>query len=1385
MGSIQIFGLKKSFYGESLKQIETFFLIIYPFTFHISVVSITFYNSYTETFDSPSNWHESVKIYARSLLTIIFCIVFLKSLKIVHGSFEQAFLIPSDLSECKYVSICFPGSCRFSPNNFWYKLFGKYYSCILEKFPITQLCHITERSEPIDFFGTKVNRYFEHYREKYWWYKDEFVWSREILSRKATENFTGENSEFLKLSGQVIESFGNHEKDKILELVGSNSLGSSPISLLKLIFSEFASLINIIRIMTLLDAIFYSFIVWPFCWSIITFYTIFWSILKYRRNYIETEKLLTRHDWDIFRYLTGPYKPYSYSGACSSFVFSRELSPGTVIFIDKAMRIPADLLLLNGNVIVDESCLTGEATPQCKTGEIKLVPSEFSSDCERLSNSKHLFAGSQVLEILSTGITLAMVTKTGSATLGGAFILSNSNTHPVYGLEEGCSLSLTSKSRNGSVTKPISMLGRNHNLSKNICRNWNFFPEPLWILCLLYGAFIALADSYILSFEIGSIFFIVSTIIYVIPFWSTSSMSLYFNNAMEYLNRKHIFTTNPKKLNHLRLVDTICFDKTGTLTLPTFSINNIYIYPFRNNTREYLMQLAMASCNNLVFEKAVPFHLVGRNSNYPSGSSLEKCLYNYSGFCGYKVFTSNSERLFIIPKFNIKTFLDSVIELESNCILEHEKNFDFHQLNYAYSRNSLEYISAVCDAIEITKRYPFDETLRCQSVSVKKYSIESEIFPNLYCIHSKSMVLMKGAVEKIVELTKNAEGCNDETNFGDWSNDILKSQVAGSYILGYCYKVVNEQVSSKNKTSFNCHLSSSFIPLGLAQIHSPIRPEAEFIIKLLRNGNFHCPIITGDNVNSAIVVAKELGIISNHHVSCYVDSDQNLVWEIANSKREIKFSLNKKKKISLFDIVPTEIIQDKFQIALSSNAFKLFIEILNLQTIDNCKPKTSDEFNNLNIFSKIINNTLIFARFTPELKSKAIELLESLGMTVLMVGDGPNDVIALQKANSGLLLTDSIKLNGLIAPFISKIFPDGLHSVCRLIIESRGVIFTLVSMYQHIILLGIFFVTCKTFLLWQSQAMIPAMAWLFIDIFCTLIPLLLISFSRPKEYQIDNLNTTGNYLSSDIFTDNSLPDTSNSTCINLETKSLNVNCINTNSDKYIPLIENESSFVPNNKQIYNITSYIGNHVFYTTSFSSLIISLFGFIVVSNRLVHFVLPKYGIEHCFKYNLTIPVHLWHIRQDNIEAASSWCYIALQLVNQVWLIWLRSASLVPMKTNILLVLWNITMNLFIFSCIWMEPSQIGCILRINCDDQTSRSLPNSWINLSSPFYGQYNNNIFPKSWRTELTFWCFFFFILNLVVTLVLKNVIFKFGGYKQVEVSNPSKTTRTASPSQRKC
>ncbi|KAF7457980.1 E1-E2 ATPase family protein [Cryptosporidium felis] len=1344
--SFHLIGLRKSIFGECLKVLEVIILALFPLSIHVSIVTITFSRQFIKYLEADFVWNDAVRIYTKSLLIAIFSVIYFHLLKVVYGSFENAYLVPAKLSDCKFVLIYFRGSHRFTTTSFWSELFGTKLLSTLEKFPILELCHIFEKSEPLDIFGVKVQRYFEYKGEKYWWLENKFIWSRELLTR--VSQGPSEQNFVLKVENQGIEITGDNNNEKILEFIGTNSLGSSPLTLKYLFFSESTSIINIVRIMVLLDSMFYSFIVWPVCWSLITFYTIFWSILRRRRNSIEAEELLTQHDLDIYKCLSGSYDPNIQSSVPTRTILSRDLFPGTVLLIGKAMRAPADLLLLNGNVVVDESCLTGEATPINKIGGAQEFSGKFSTVGNKSEYSRQIFAGSQILEVSSTNITVAVVTRTGTATLNGSYIIGNPNLHTILETQTRSSPSKASY----STQKQTNLLDLHH-ISTH--RNWNFSPEPFWIFCIFYGLFIAFMDSYILSFEIESVFFIVSTAIYVIPFWSTSSMSLCYNSLIGRL-RKYDILTNPTRLKDIQMIDTVCFDKTGTLTADIFSIKEIHIYP-NGSSVEYLILVAMAACNNLFFNKIeLTPTILNEDKNDPLGSKLEKCLYDYSGFYGFRICAFCSERLFVIPKCNMKVFLEQISKLDSLNELYYKTDYDIKGAENRYSRNSLEYIFAICDVIEVIERYPFDEISRSQSVSVIKFSLESELSPGIFSINFTTLFFIKGAVEKIIELTSNHKSYSEETNFKEWFDILLERQVAGSYVIGYCYKVINRRIESSSNSfplSKTCP-DSPFIPLGLIELHSPIREEARYIINSLYKGDFHCPIITGDHLNSAVAVAKELGIIINL-ISCYIDTERNLVWDFEASNEKIKFPSNKEYQ-SIHEIMPLQILEKEFQIAISSDAFKFILHILNLGINKNIESIHLIESEDFIIFSKLMTLIIVFARFTPELKSMVVEILGNLGMTVLMVGNGPNDFIAIQKANSGVLLTDSINSNSSVVPFISQTTPYGLHAIIKILIESRCIIFTFVSVYQHIILLGVFFVSCKTFLLWQSQAMVPAMAWLYIDIFCTFIPLLLLSFSRPTDVQRDSIspethNNIDNFnkkTSSTEFVESGDYLPSNSTSIQyLITMDQKVQLSQNVTDESIK------------EYLYTMPMNTGNFIIYYSSLISLLIVLSGFCIMSNRLVHYVLPKYGIEHCYKYNLTIPVHLWYIRQDNIEAASSWCYIAFQLVNQVWPIWIRSSSVVQIKKNAPLLFWNISTNVFILSCIWIGPSKIGCVFRINCDDETSRSLPDNLLNLSTPFYGQYKNNIFPIYWKFELTFWCILFFLINILSSFILKTKFLK--------------------------
>ena len=76
-----------------------------------------------------------------------------------------------------------------------------------------------------------------------------------------------------------------------------------------------------------------------------------------------------------------------------SLIKANQLVPGDVIEVENEFLVPADCVLISGEVLVDEAMLTGEATAMTKTSMI--ASSEpFDVDGERLHV---LYGGTKVL----------------------------------------------------------------------------------------------------------------------------------------------------------------------------------------------------------------------------------------------------------------------------------------------------------------------------------------------------------------------------------------------------------------------------------------------------------------------------------------------------------------------------------------------------------------------------------------------------------------------------------------------------------------------------------------------------------------------------------------------------------------------------------------------------------------------------------------------------------------------------------------------------------------------------------------------------------------------------------------------------------------------------
>lgn len=194
-----------------------------------------------------------------------------------------------------------------------------------------------------------------------------------------------------------------------------------------------------------------------------------------------------------------------------------------------------DAVLLNGNVIVNESILTGESVPITKTPIGHRTPESFSK-LSMTEHSRHiLFSGTQVIQKRNYGNerTRCVVIRTGFNTTKGELI--RSILHP----------------------KPVDH-GFNNDTYKYLVA-----LSVIALAGMIYTLIVKLERKTDIREIILRVLAVVTT---VVPPALPSALTACLVYAQERLKTKDIYCISPNAINLCGSLNTFVFDKTGTLT---------------------------------------------------------------------------------------------------------------------------------------------------------------------------------------------------------------------------------------------------------------------------------------------------------------------------------------------------------------------------------------------------------------------------------------------------------------------------------------------------------------------------------------------------------------------------------------------------------------------------------------------------------------------------------------------------------------------------------------------------------------------------------------------------------------------------------------------------
>jgi cation-transporting ATPase 13A2 len=217
--------------------------------------------------------------------------------------------------------------------------------------------------------------------------------------------------------------------------------------------------------------------------------------------------------------------------------------------------------------------------------------------------------------------------------------------------------------------------------------------------------------------------------------------------------------------------------------------------------------------------------------------------------------------------------------------------------------------------------------------------------------------------------------------------------------------------------------------LGLLVMQNTLKPETTPVIRLLHNANIRTVMITGDNILTAISVARDCEMVKTN--------DQIFVVEV------------KQKDCCAPELVYQSIGSASVPTGCpSSGCLSLDCSLSHQHLAIDGKTWTQIKAFYPDLLPSLLVRTTVFARFQPDQKTQLVTYMQSLDYVVSMVGDGANDCGALKAAHVGVSLSQAEA--SVAAPFTSAI--QDISCIVHLILEGRCALVTSFAVFKYMAL---------------------------------------------------------------------------------------------------------------------------------------------------------------------------------------------------------------------------------------------------------------------------------------------------------------------------------------------
>uniref|UniRef100_A0A4W4FIW5 Polyamine-transporting ATPase 13A3 n=1 Tax=Electrophorus electricus TaxID=8005 RepID=A0A4W4FIW5_ELEEL len=563
----------------------------------------------------------------------------------------------------------------------------------------------------------------------------------------------------------------------------------------------------------------------------------------------------------------------------------------------------------------------------------------------------------------------------------------------------------------------------------------------LFLLCLVGVAGVGFIYSIVLSIMNNTIVVKSLDIITItVPPALPAALTAGIVYAQRRLKKMGIFCISPQRINICGQLNLVCFDKTGTLTedgLDLWGVQRVEGSSFHhtedNAFKESLVKTHFVAC-------MATCHSLTKIEGQLSGDPLDLKMFEATGW----ILEEPTEEETSLHNRIMPTVVRPPKQLLPEPAMSPEQ--DMVCLSTSYE-------------IGIVRQFPFSSALQRMSVVVR-------------LLGEKRMdAYLKGAPEVVASL------CKRETMPQDFAEVLEDYTKQGFRVIALAHRRLESRLTWHRVQNINRdHIETNMEFLGLIIMQNKLKCETPGVLDVLRQAQIRTVMVTGDNMLTAISVARDCGMIPPQDRVIIADAlppkdgqPARINWQYADnpskhmSKTDIEVSprplLDDNIEISMEDSSKEQRSLERYHFAMSGKSFTVITE----------------HFQDL--LQKLVLHGTVFARMAPDQKTQLVETLQSVDYFVGMCGDGANDCGALKRAHSGISLSE---LEASVAsPFTSR--TPNISCVPDLIREGRAALVTSFCVFKFMALYSMIQYISVT-LLYYILSNLGDFQFLFIDI---------------------------------------------------------------------------------------------------------------------------------------------------------------------------------------------------------------------------------------------------------------------------------------------------------------